>query len=78
MDNLVQELDIRTKFLEQPSQCFLWKIDSYTYHKEKAKDDAFHNIQSPSFYTSTNGYRMHCKLYLNGDGKYSRLKTKEI
>ena len=47
---------------------YLWKIPSVKEKIEEAKSGRHGFITSAPFYTSRYGYKMCCKLYLNGDG----------
>ena len=47
---------------------YLWKIPNVKEKIEEAKSGRQAFITSAPFYTSRYGYKMCCKLYLNGDG----------
>lgn len=65
----MSDLELRVEFLEQPLASFLWRIDDYTYHRDCAIENRYRYVESPFFYSYPFGYRMYCRIYLNGDGK---------
>lgn len=46
----------------------LWKITNVTERIQFARNGSQTSFYSPPFFTSRNGYKMCCRIYLNGDG----------
>ncbi|CAM4837155.1 unnamed protein product, partial [Rotaria magnacalcarata] len=47
---------------------FIWKITNVKEKMMDAQSERQTSIYSPPFYSSSNGYKMRARLYLNGDG----------
>jgi len=45
-----------------------WIIKGFSAHQSRAISGETPVIYSPVFYTSPDGYRLQCRLYINGDG----------
>ncbi|CAF1209239.1 unnamed protein product [Rotaria magnacalcarata] len=51
---------------------FIWKITNVKEKMMDAQSERQTSIYSPPFYSSSNGYKMRARLYLNGDGNARR------
>ncbi|XP_013417979.1 TNF receptor-associated factor 2 [Lingula anatina] len=69
-DISMAEQDLRIQALESASYngVFLWKITEVSRKRHDAVSGRVSSLYSPAFYTSAHGYKMCCRLYLNGDG----------
>ena len=47
---------------------FVWRIDKWREKMEQARANINRYIDSESFYSHTNGYKMRLRVYPNGDG----------
>ncbi|CAF3906340.1 unnamed protein product, partial [Rotaria sordida] len=50
----------------------VWKITNFQEKMIDAQSERQTSIYSPPFYSSSNGYKMRARLYLNGDGDARR------
>ncbi|XP_038642144.1 TNF receptor-associated factor 3-like isoform X2 [Scyliorhinus canicula] len=64
------EIDLRFQLLETASYNgkLVWKIRDYTRRKQEAVSGKTLSLYSQPFYTSSFGYKMCARVYLNGDG----------
>ena len=64
------ENDLRMQCLETASYngVLIWKITDYTRRKKEAQEGRTLSLYSQPFYSSRFGYKMCCRVYLNGDG----------
>ncbi|CAK8695132.1 TNF receptor-associated factor 3-like [Clavelina lepadiformis] len=69
-DVRIAELDSRFQVLESTSYngVLVWKIKDYERRKREAISGKALSLYSQPFYTSSNGYKMCARIYLNGDG----------
>ncbi|XP_067875078.1 TNF receptor-associated factor 3-like isoform X2 [Heterodontus francisci] len=64
------EIDLRFQLLETASYNgrLIWKIRNYAQRKREAVSGKTLSLYSQPFYTSSFGYKMCARVYLNGDG----------
>ena len=69
-DVALAEQELRLQSLEMTSYdgVILWKIKDFAKRRHEAIKGQTTSIYSPAFYTSRTGYKMCCRVYLNGDG----------
>lgn len=62
--------ELRIQLLEQASYngVLIWKIDEFERRRNEAISGVTMSLYSTPFYTSRHGYKMCCRIYLNGDG----------
>ncbi|XP_013381595.1 TNF receptor-associated factor 2-like [Lingula anatina] len=69
-DVALAEQDLRIQALELAyfDGTMIWKIDNFARRREDAIRGRVTSMYSPCFYTSRTGYKLCCRIYLNGDG----------
>ncbi|XP_013387716.2 TNF receptor-associated factor 2 [Lingula anatina] len=69
-DVSMAEQDLRIQALENASfdGILIWKISDFSRKRHDAITGRVTSLYSPSFYTGPHGYKMCCRIYLNGDG----------
>ena len=62
--------ELRIQLLERATYngVLIWKIDEFERRCKEAIDGVTMSLYSTPFYTSRHGYKMCCRIYLNGDG----------
>lgn len=67
---MLEEMNLKIEILEVKSctGIYIWKINDLRRRLRDAKDGRTISLYSPPFYTSTHGYRLCLRAYLNGDG----------
>ncbi len=68
---MLEEMNLKVEILEVKScsGVYVWKINELTRRSREAKQGRTISLYSPPFYTSTHGYRLCLRAYLNGDGE---------
>lgn len=66
----MMDLEEKIAYLEKASydSCFIWKISNVYERYQEALSGRQTSFFSHPFYTNRYGYKMCCRLYLNGDG----------
>ncbi|XP_013412198.1 TNF receptor-associated factor 2 [Lingula anatina] len=69
-DVSMAEQDLRIQALETASYdgVMVWKIADFSKKHHDAITGRLTSFYSPAFYTDPHGYKMCCRIYLNGDG----------
>lgn len=69
-DSRLDELNLKIEILEVKTTCgiYIWKINEVKRRYQEAKEGKTSSLYSPPFYSSTHGYRLCLRAYLNGDG----------
>ncbi|XP_013399629.1 TNF receptor-associated factor 2-like [Lingula anatina] len=69
-DVTMAEQDLRLQALENASYdgVLVWKVNEFARKRHDAVSGRATSIYSNAFYTGPHGYKMCCRLYLNGDG----------
>jgi len=62
------EEQIKQKEVSNYNGVLLWKISDFARKKQEAVSGMQTSLYSPCFYSSSHGYKMCVRLYLNGDG----------
>lgn len=62
------EYEYQTIKQHMPNGTMIWKISNVHEKIYDAQSERQTSIYSPAFYTSTSGYKLCIRLYLNGDG----------
>ena len=62
------EEQIKQKEASNYNGVLLWKISDFARKKQEAVSGMQTSLYSPCFYSSSHGYKMCVRLYLNGDG----------
>ncbi|CAF1311858.1 unnamed protein product [Didymodactylos carnosus] len=70
LTNLKQDFE-NSKYISYDGT-FVWKIKNVTELMNQAQCESQPSIYSPPFYSSSCGYKMCMRLYLNGDGNAKR------
>lgn len=63
-----QDLRIKSLELENFDGSLIWKISDFSKHRQNAATNRITSLYSPHFFSSRTGYKMCCRIYLNGDG----------
>jgi len=69
-DQWLKDLDLRLQISDTATYdgVLIWKINEYARRKRNAETGSALSLYSQPFYTSKYGYKMCCRVYLNGDG----------
>ena len=69
-DVRLSEQDLRFDFIEKASYggTLIWKIKNYARRKQESVNGKPLSLYSKPFYTSTYGYKLCARVYINGDG----------
>ena len=69
-DKVVREMDLKFQCVENTSHdgVFIWKVNKYSEHKDRAKNQEILSLYSQPFYSGRFGYKICLRLYPNGDG----------
>ena len=65
----VTDLDLKIRLFQATTMDgkYMWKIDNYLRRLNEARAGKIQELYSPPLFTSIFGYRVCCKLYLNGN-----------
>jgi len=69
-DQWLKDLDLRLQICDTATidGTLIWKITEYSKRKRMAVNGSALSLYSQPFYSSKYGYKMCCRVYLNGDG----------
>lgn len=70
-ETMLEEMNLKIEILEVKSctGIYIWKVNELSRRIREAKMGRTISLYSPPFYTSTHGYRLCLRAYLNGDGE---------
>ena len=70
-DGIIKELSLKCEILQvrTTNGVFIWRVNDIKRRHREAKDGITYSLFSPPFLTSSHGYRMCLRMYLNGDGE---------
>ena len=70
-ETMLEEMNLKVEILEVKActGVYVWKINELARRTREAKLGRTISLYSPPFYTSTHGYRLCLRAYLNGDGE---------